>query len=134
MWRQIRNISPKKIKIQYFSYENAFRSSFIVFSCLSFLKGKKICFSFLFLCTLRVMQIKRHFTYNPLNSITILLHSPFMLCALYLFMCDGTYSPKSILNDRFFQQLFMSNLFYYQSFVTAICWEEIVERNNFFYI
>ena len=50
--------------------------------------------------------------------------TPIMLCVLILYINGGTYSLKSIPNDRFFKKLFIEVLIY----LPKICWEEIAEE------
>ena len=50
-----------------------------------------------------------------------------MLCVLILYMSGGAYSLKSPPNDRFFEKLFMSFVFYSQSFYQKSA-EEVVEE------
>ena len=67
--------------------------------------------------------------YNPSVRITTQLLTPFILCALILYMNGGTYSLMSTLNDRFFEDLFMAILFtlrlYVRNLVKGNCGKNI---------
>ena len=54
-----------------------------------------------------------------------------MLCVLILYISVGTYSLKSITNDRFFEELFHGN--FLSNFLSEICWEAVVEEIFFSY-
>ena len=68
--------------------------------------------------------------YNASVRITTQLLTPFMLCALILYMNGGTYNLESTPNDRFLRSFFLSNVMFSQSF-----WQKSAERkspkNNF---
>ena len=54
--------------------------------------------------------------------------TPLMLCALILYMSDGTYTLQSTPNYRFFEKLSTAILFSSHSFFLDICWEEITDE------
>ena len=53
---------------------------------------------------------------TPQSGLLTWFLTPLILCALILYINGGTCSLNSTPNDRFFEKLFMSILFYSQSF------------------
>ena len=53
---------------------------------------------------------------NSSVRITVWLLTPLMLCALILYVSDGTYSLTSTTNDRFLTNFFMAGLFTFRIF------------------
>ena len=55
--------------------------------------------------------------YNPsVRIINLVSHTTYVVCVIFLYISGGTYSLKSIPNDRFFEKLFMAILFTHRVF------------------
>ena len=69
--------------------------------------------------------------YHPSVRITTQLLTPFMLCALILYVSGWNYSLKSTPNDKFFKKLFMAILFTLRVFVRILLRESRKKKKHF---
>ena len=67
--------------------------------------------------------------YNPsVRIIDLDSQATYVCCVLILYISGGTYSLKSIPNDRFFWRNFSWQFYLLSQFLPEICWEEIAEE------
>ena len=88
-----------------------------------------IIFSLLICKCIHNWSLQPFFTYHLASHTN---YAPLMhhLCELILCMSGGTYSLKSIPNDRFFEIIISDYLL--SEFLLKICWKEIAEEIFFF--
>ena len=77
---------------------------------------------FCYLCTYIIGD------YNPsVRNINLVSHTTYVVCVLILYINGGAYNLKSTPNDRFLENLFLSD------FLPKICWERKSQKKYFSY-